>query len=471
MNKFSFFLNKTKKRKTLFWFVGGCVAHTKLEEVINMKSIWMQSVEKPKFQRLEENKKTDVVIIGGGATGILCAYMLKAAGVDCILLEADRICGGVTQHTTAKITLQHGLHYDRMISRYGTEAARGYLEINRAALSRYRELAEHIECNFEVRDSYVYSMKNAEAIEREVRALELLGCQASFTDQTELPFSVAGAVKVSKQAQFHPLRFFYALARDLPIYEQTKALEIMPWGVRCERGEVRADKIIVATHFPILNKHGAYFIKMYQHRSYVLSLKGAGRLRGMYVDEAMDGLSFRSFGEHLLLGGGGHRTGKNGGNWEELSTVAYRYYPRAREEYRWATQDCMTLDSIPYIGQYGKNTPNLFVATGYNKWGMTSSMAAAMLLTDLVQGHCNPYAQIFSPSRSIWHPQLAVNAFEAVKGWITPTVPRCPHLGCALRYNKQEHTWDCPCHGSRFTEAGELIENPSTDDLKGLKKP
>lgn len=435
-----------------------------------MKSIWQETAERPTFPSLEGRVKTDVVIIGGGATGILCAHMLKEAGVDCLLLEADRICGGVTQNTTAKITLQHGLHYDKMISRFGTEAARGYLEMQRAALARYNALAEDIECDFETRASYVYSMKNTEVIEREVRALELLGCKASFTTKTELPFSVAGAVKISEQAQFHPLRFFYTLAMDLPIYERTKALELMPWGVRCERGEVRAEKIIVATHFPILNKHGAFFIKMYQHRSYVLALEGAKKLLGMYVDEEVDGLSFRSFGKHLLLGGGGHRTGKNGGNWAELSTVAYRYYPKSHEVYRWATQDCMTLDNVPYIGQYSKKTPNLFVATGYNKWGMTSAMTAAILLADLVQGRENPYAEVFLPSRSILRPQLAINAAETIKSWLTPTSPRCPHLGCALKYNKQEHTWDCPCHGSRFTEQGELIENPATDDLERLKK-
>ena len=196
----------------------------------------------------------------------------------------------------------------------------------------------------------------------------------------------------------------------------------------------------------------------------MIALENAPDVGGMYVDEAKTGLSFRNAGDLLLLGGGSHRTGKKGGGWAELSDFARRHFPNARPVARWATQDCMSLDGIPYIGRYSKRTPDLYAATGYNKWGMTSAMAAASLLTDLLRGRPNPYAALFSPSRSVLHPQLAVNAAESVLGLLTPTVPRCPHMGCALKYNKAEHTWDCPCHGSRFEEDGTLIDNPATDD-------
>ena len=230
------------------------------------------------------------------------------------------------------------------------------------------------------------------------------------------------------------------------------------------RGKITAKTFIVATHFPFLNKHGSYFIKLYQHRSYVIALENAPVLDGMYVDESDTGLSFRTYDGKLLLGGGGHRTGKKGGGWNELRDFARRHFPDAREVAHWATQDCMTLDDIPYIGRYSKHTPDLYVATGFNKWGMTSSMVAANLLCDLVQGKKNPYTDVFSPSRSILHPQLIANTAESLLGLLTPTVPRCPHLGCALTYNKQEHSWDCPCHGSRFSEKGKLLDNPATGD-------
>lgn len=435
-----------------------------------MDSVWVDQVQRVHFDCLKQSIKTDVLIIGGGLTGILCAYMLKRAGVDCVLVEADQICNGITKNTTAKITLQHGLLYDKLIQRFGFERARLYLEAQRRAAEEYARLCQNVSCDYRVKDSYVYSTDDRAKIERELAALEKLGCNAVFSAAEALPMPVAGAVCVKDQAEFHPLKFAFGIAQDLPIYERTKVLELKPHGAVTQHGEIVCEKMIVATHFPMLNKHGNFFLKLYQHRSYVLALEGAEDVAGMYVDEDKKGLSFRNYEDLLLLGGGSHRTGKQGGNWHELEDFARRYYPNAKVVKRWATQDCMTLDDIPYIGQYSKRTPDLYVATGYNKWGMTSSMVAAILLCDLVRGKSNDYAPVFSPSRSIIRPQLAVNAFESVVGILTPTAPRCPHLGCALKYNKQERTWDCPCHGSRFTEQGELINNPATDDKKNISQ-
>ena len=235
-----------------------------------------------------------------------------------------------------------------------------------------------------------------------------------------------------------------------------------------DHGTVRAENIIIATHFPLLNKHGSYFLKLYQERSYVLALEGAPRLNGMYIDQKTGGLSFRSYDNMLLLGGGSHRTGKQSRGWKPLTEAAANYYPQAKEVCRWATQDCMTLDDMPYIGQYSAHTPGLYAATGYGKWGMTSAMTAATVLTDLIVKGEDPYAGLFSPSRSILHSQLAINGLEAVKNLLMPTAPRCPHLGCALKWNKQERSWDCPCHGSRFASNGALLNNPATD---GLRRP
>lgn len=431
-----------------------------------MESIWQGSAERVSFPPLKESRSTDVLIVGGGIAGILCAYKLREVGVDCMLVEADEICGGITKNTTAKITLTHGLIYDKLIGRIGEKGARLYAEAQIRAGKEYASLCKDIDCDYEISDSYVYSLDNPRKIEREVSALRRIGVKAEFSGARELPFSVAGAVRVKAQAQFHPLKFLYELAKKLPIYEHTKALEFMPNRVITKQGEINYKKMIVATHFPILNKHGGYFLKMYQHRSYVLALKGAQNVRGMYVDESDTGLSLRAYGNLLLLGGGGHRTGKHGGCWQELEEFAEKHYKNAEIVGRWATQDCMTLDGISYIGQYSKSLPNVYVATGFNKWGMSNAMVAADILCDLVRDKENRYARIFSPSRTMLRPQLAVNLLESTIGLITPTSPRCPHLGCALKYNKVEHTWDCPCHGSRFSEEGELINNPATDDKK-----
>jgi len=433
-----------------------------------MDSIWTKTEQLPRFAPLERDRKTDVLIIGGGMTGLLCARNMKEAGIDCLLVEQGRICGGITGNTTAKITLQHGLIYDKLIRTFGEKKARLYLEANRAALEEFRHLCRDVDCDFETKDSFVYSLDDRDVLEEEAAALRKLGEEAEVVTDLPLPMPTAGAVRVGKQGQFHPLKFAAAIAEGLPIFEGTTVRELAPGKAVTDRGTVRAGHIVVATHFPFLNKHGGYFLKMYQHRSYVLALKNAPDIPGMYVDESKTGLSFRTYGDLLLLGGGGHRTGKQGGNWRELEQFARKHFPKAEVVAHWAAQDCMTLDGVPYIGRYGTHTEGLYVAAGFNKWGMTSSMAAAVLLRDLVQGRRNPWSKLFDPARSVFHPQLAVNMAETAWNFLTPTAPRCPHLGCALKYNRAEHSWDCPCHGSRFDCEGRLLDNPATGDKQGL---
>ena len=398
--------------------------------------------------------------------GLLCAWHLTRAGVDCVLVEADRLCGGITKNTTAKITAQHGLIYHKLIRMFGAEKAGLYLQANQWAVEQYRELCGSIQCDFEEQDSYVYSRVGTRNLEKEMDALSQLRYKAHYLDRMSLPFPVAGGVCFKHQGQFHPLKFAAAISEKLRVFEHTKVTELAPGRAKTNGGTILADKMIIATHFPILNKHGGYFLKLYQHRSYVLGLKGVPGVDGMYVEEGETGLSFRSYGDLLLMGGGGHRTGKQIGSWRKLELFAGEYFPGARVEAKWATQDCMTLDGVPYIGQYAENTPNLYVATGFNKWGMTSSMVAGMILCDLIQGKKNPWAEVFTPSRTSLRVQLAVNAVESVRNLLTPTTPRCPHMGCALKYNPEEHSWDCPCHGSRFTADGKLIDNPATDDKR-----
>lgn len=434
--------------------------------MVSAHSVWSVDSQIPTFGKLKGDVDTDVLIIGGGLAGILCAYMLNQAGVDYILVEADRICSGITKNTTAKITSQHGLIYDKIRREFGLEKAALYLRANEEALESYKKLCRDIDCDFEIKDAFVYSLKDTKCLEKELSTLKKIGFDASFTDNLPLPFSVAGAIRFKEQAQFNPLKFVSHISKGLNIFENTKVRELIKTTAVTDGGRITAKEIVVATHFPFINKHGSYFIKMYQHRSYVVALKNAANVDGMYIDEDSKGLSFRNFGDLLLMGGGAHKTGKSGGNWQELSHLAGLYYPNAREQYRWATQDCMTLDGIPYIGRYSKNTPHMLVATGFNKWGMTSSMAAATIIRDMILEKDNPYTEVFSPSRTILRSQLAVNGLNAVVNLITPSSKRCPHLGCALKWNKYEHSWDCPCHGSRFSEKGELIDNPATADLK-----
>lgn len=438
-----------------------------------MGSVWIDTIVTQPRASLDHDLDVDVLIIGGGMAGVLTAYWLQQAGVDCVLCEAETVGSGTTKNTTAKVTSQHGLLYHRLIRTYGKEAARLYLRANEEALEAYRALSQRIDCDFSQQDSYVYSLDDAALIDEELRALHLLGSPAKRADGLLLPFATAGAVQFSNQAQMHPLKFLAGVAKGLNIFEHTRVRELKRTKdsitAITSGGTVRAKRVVVATHFPFLNKHGAYFLKLYQHRSYVIALEHGPQLDGMYLDDEETGLSFRNYGDLLFIGGGSHRTGQKGGGYAELKEVAELYFGKVNIRYAWAAQDCMTLDGVPYIGRYGASTENLYVATGFHKWGMTGSMVAARLLRDMLTGRENPYERLFSPSRSILHPTLISNVFHAAVGLLTPTAPRCPHLGCALRWNETERSWDCPCHGSRFTSDGRLIDNPATGDLKAKR--
>ncbi len=431
-----------------------------------MESIWKDTASLPSFPSLQGDHKTDVLVIGGGMAGLLCACQLTQAGVSCTVVEADTIGGGVTQNTTAKITAQHGLIYSKLLKTFGKEKARQYYDTNQRALEEFARLCQTISCNFTRRDSFIYSREDSFPLEEELYAMAVLHLPGSFSHTPELPFPTAGSVTLPEQAQFHPLKFLAAIAGELTIFEHSPVRELKNGVAVTDQGRIQAENMIVATHFPFLNKHGSYFLKLYQQRSYAISLENAPTLDGMYLDQQENGLSFRNYNGSLILGGGGHRTGKPGGNWQELESAARQYYPQAKITHRWATQDCMTLDAVPYIGRYSARTENLYVATGFNKWGMTGSMAAAQVLTELITGKGSEFKELFSPSRRMLRPQLGINALEAARNLLTFSTPRCPHMGCALKWNPQEHSWDCPCHGSRFTEEGRLLDNPATGNLR-----
>ena len=430
-----------------------------------MDSLWTHFSSLPKFSRLKNDIKTDVLIIGGGIAGVLIAYQLQQQGVDYVLVEKNRICSGVTCNTTAKITYQHGLIYHKIMKSRGTEAAQKYLVANKLAFDKYTKLCQEIDCDYETKDNYVYKTDGVNELEKEMKALDKIGYRAQLCNSTALPFEISGAIKFAEQAQFNPLKFLSHIAKGLNIYENTFVREMVGNTAITDAANIIAKKVVVATHFPFINKHGSYFIKLYQHRSYVLALENAPDVEGMYVDGNKTGISLRNYKNYLLVGGGGHRTGKNGGNWAELQKFAEKFYPNLKATHYWATQDCITLDEIPYIGEYSSRTPDLLVATGFNKWGMTGAMLSSMILCDILLGRKNDFEDVFSPSRSIIKPQLFVNAFESTVNLLSFSKKRCPHLGCALKWNKVEHSWDCPCHGSRFAENGKLLDNPANGDM------
>lgn len=430
-----------------------------------MHSVWQYKTDKTSFSPLRGDISTDVAIIGGGLAGILTAYMLKTHSIDCAVLEKNTVGSGTTAGSTAKITSQHGLIYHKLLKKYGNENASLYYKLNQEAVEKYRRLSEKYPCDLETKDNFIYTTDSRSKIYAELEALNKIGAEAKLFDTLPLPFPVAGAVCFPNQAQFNPLALVRALAKEVTVYENTFVRDVRDRLVLTDKGTVKAKKVIMTCHFPFIDRRGLFFMKMYQHRSYIIALENAPLYDGMFLDDKTDGLSLRTFGNLLFIGGGDHRTGKKGGCYDAIRKVKEKYFPTATEKYAWAAQDCMSLDSVPYVGRYSKNTPNLYVATGFNKWGMTSSIIAAELLYALVTGRHHPAEELYSPQRSMLHPQLILNSLDTTLGMLTPLPKRCPHLGCALKYNKAEKSWDCPCHGSRFGKDGEILDGPANQDL------
>lgn len=451
--------------------------------------------------------------------GVLTAYFLNRKGVEYTVIDAGPIAGSVTRNTTAKITSQHGLIYSRLTTSHGKTRARQYARANEQAIAAFREMVRSLEidCDFEDVTATLYAVRDEKLIENEYRAARTSGIETKLKSDTGLPFPVKAAVEFSGQAQFNPIKFINRLAKDLDIYTGTRALEIKNRDggggrdkiVTTDKGVIYAKKVVIATHYPFINRPGYYFLRMHQDRSYVLALEGAGALDSCYLGVDGGKYSFRSYQDKIIMGGCSHRTGENksGGKFENLTKASERFFPGSRVYCRWSAQDCMTGDDIPYIGKFSQKTDGMYVATGFKKWGMTSSMISAMILSDMITGK-KPEFDIFSPSRlnhgmslksffmdasksaaglgkSMFQvPDKRASSIKAGAGDIVELSgekvglfrdthgnsllvdAKCSHMGCQLTWNADEMTWDCLCHGSRFDTQGKVISGPAQTGIK-----
>ncbi|MDE6025839.1 MAG: FAD-dependent oxidoreductase [Lachnospiraceae bacterium] len=479
-----------------------------------MESIWSKTTKIQERPALSSDLSVETAVIGGGMAGILIAFFLQQKGRKVIVLEADRIGGGQTRNTTAKITSQHGLTYEKLIRKYGTEKAGLYARANEEAIQKYQDIIEenNIDCDFERLPSYLYSTRERHKLEREAEAAAELGLPATYVETVPLPFSTVGAVCFENQAQFHPLKFLKEISKKLEIFEKTMVYSVKGHKIVTNWGTVNAENIVFATHYPFPLVPGCYFLRQHQERSYIVAFSGIKKLDGMYYSIDKAGLSIRSAGDWTLLGGGAHRTGENesGGSYASIRAQAKKYMPQGKEVAHWSAQDCKTHDQLPLIGSYSRFRPYWYVATGFEKWGMTFSMISAMIISDRICGTENPYQKLFSPQR--FHPlisacDLMIDVGISVRGLLTGyhvwtcmkekdlenghggivrkgfrryasyrdeagnihrISIRCPHMGCELLWNPDELSWDCPCHGSRFDCDGNLIDNPAQKDKKEI---
>lgn len=454
-----------------------------------MKSIWERNAGKNRcgnYPEINRDDSFDAVVIGAGMAGVLTGYFLQKAGVKTALLEANRTGSGQTGKTTAKITVQHGLIYDKLLTHFSREQAGEYARESMNSIVAYEDLIrrEHISCQFQKCSSFLYSRKSTEELKKEESAAKKLGISCKFTNETELPFPVKGALEFREQAQFHPLQFLYQIAEAgrLQIFENSRVQQVKGQEITCNGFQIRARYIVFACHYPFVNIPGFYFMRMHQERSYILALENTTKISDMYygIDETPGVKSFRMSGDQLLFGGAGHITGKNkqGGQYRVLREEASRLWPECQETAHWSAQDCITLDGIPYMGKFSKKEPDWYIATGFGKWGMVHSMTAAGKISKAIIKESpmqSPYdGSIFSPGRKKWAlsiPELAKNGARSAAGLTEGAFSgkrRCTHLGCRTKWNPEEQTWDCPCHGSRFSSDGHLIDGPAAEDRKGM---
>lgn len=489
---------------------------------------WLASSDSTDYPALDKDIRVDVAIVGGGIVGITAAYLLKKENLKVAVIEADRIVQGTTGHSTAKITSQHSLIYSKMIKHLGKEKARQYAEANEHAIAFIEKLIheKQIPCDFSRQSAYIYTLSDdyIQKIQDEVEAASSLGIKASYLEEIDLPFSVKAAERFDDQAQFHPRKYLLAIAREIPgdgshIFEHSRAVDFhegTPCTVITEDGhKVLAEKVIIASHFPVYGGSGYYFARMHPVKSYALGVRiKEDYPGGMYFTAEDPGRGLRSTpfedGELIIVSGEHHKTGEGPNtniHYKNLVEFANETYSVTDMLFRWSTQDYTTLDDVPYVGKITSNSPAVYVATGFKKWGMTNGTASAILLKDLIVKGESPWAPVYDPSRFegdpmiknfvkdnadvakhfigdklkpvskesdiqpgeasiITHDGKKVGIYRDNKGKIHALSITCTHMGCDLAWNAAELSWDCPCHGSRFTYEGDIIEGPALKTLR-----
>ena len=498
-----------------------------------MNSFWINNFKSDSYNKLNEDLNVDVCIIGGGITGISCAYYLTKNNFKVCILEKDKIMEKTSGHTTAKIISGHGLIYKYLYDSYGEDTAKKYLDSNEEAITNIKDIidTENIDCDFEFQNNYVYTTapNKIKEIKDEVKILKKLNYEARFLDKINLPISdVKAAIEFHHQAQFNPIKYAeglcdYITTNNNLIFENSKVLKMKKVGNKYNiytNGKiVTAKYVIIATRYPIINFPGFHFIKMYSEASYLIAVDTSSSLfNGMYINADSPTYSFRTTEYNgkpiLLIGGFNHKRGAKidlSNSYNYLEQKAKELYPDSKVLYKWNTHDSVSLDKIPYIGEFSSFYPNVYVATGFKKWGMTTSNVAANIITDKILGKENKYADIYTPLRlnpiknrkefanmlkessySLLFNKLDLPAskpkdinpgegkivndngikigiYKDEQGKEYKIIPKCMHLGCELSWNALDKTWDCPCHGSRYTYEGKLIYGPSKKDLQIIK--
>ncbi|HEX6417090.1 MAG TPA: FAD-dependent oxidoreductase [Acidimicrobiales bacterium] len=492
------------------------------------RSVWLAGLDRPSWPPLDRDVDVDVAVVGGGITGLTTALLLQRDGARVALVEADRVGGGTTGHTTGKVTSQHALVYRGLVERRGERMARLYAEANQRAIDTVGALVEETgeDCRFVRAPAYVYSPGPDErgAIEAEYAAAARLGLPATLTTEVDLPFPVELALRFDDQAHVHAGRYAAALARTLSargglVFERTRATGVAERAghadVRTRSGGVRAEQVVLATLLPFVDL-GGFFAKAPASRAYGIAARlRSGGITGMHITAGSPTRSTRPWDDAgrtgLIVVGESHPTGHGEATparWGELERWARERFDVESFEYRWSAQDHSTPDGMPYVGR-SPRTSRTLVATGFAKWGLTNGTAAASVIADLVAGRTNPWLEAFDATRIgdaqavkklvgtnvhvarrfvgdrvrrlragraadlapgeagfVRAGRRAVGAYRDAGGSLHAVAVTCTHLGCTLQWNAAETSWDCPCHGSRFSHDGAVLDGPAVAPLE-----
>jgi glycine/D-amino acid oxidase-like deaminating enzyme/nitrite reductase/ring-hydroxylating ferredoxin subunit len=485
------------------------------------QSLWLLEPA-PLFDRLRGDVEVDVAVVGAGIAGVTTALLLKRQGARVALLDATRVGDGVTGCNTAKVSALQSTIYTKISRHHGPVAAAAYADASLAGVEKIAALAkaESIACDLHRRPAFTYAANESElaAVVEEAGAAQAAGLKVQLTDQTDLPFPVAGAVRLDRQIEFHPVKYVRALAAAVAgdgsfVFEDSRVLSVdegTPCRVKTAGGTVVAGQVVLATHYPMLDR-GLFFARLEPTRSYCIAARVKGPVpQGLSINAGSPTRSIRSYGKLLIVGGESHKAGSRRateGLYEKLEQFARDYWDVQAITHRWSAQDPVPYDHLPMVGRYTPRSTRLYVASGFMKWGLSGGTMAAMLLTDLISGRANEWAKHFDPNRLSLRstPKLAeMNAkvgldmvgdrlrpaqarkaadipegearvvqnglgksgvYRDEQGGLHAVSLRCTHLGCLLRFNSAERSWDCPCHGSRFDVDGAVLEGPATEPL------
>jgi glycine/D-amino acid oxidase-like deaminating enzyme/nitrite reductase/ring-hydroxylating ferredoxin subunit len=486
------------------------------------ESLWLEGARPSGFDApVGDRGHFDAIVIGGGIAGLTTAALLKEAGATVAVLEAERVGRGVTGCTTAKVTALQGSTISRVRRAQGEERAEIYAQASAAAVTEVARLAAEngIECDLERRpaDSFAMFPSEVGSVLAEIEAARDAGLPVEEAAGSDLPFEVHAIARLADQIQFQPVRYVEGLARAVDgdgsaVFERARVLSVdagSPCVARVAGGSVSADRVVVATHFPILDR-GLYFATLRLERSYCVAMRVAGAPpRAMSINVGSPKRSIRSAGDLLIVGGEGHEPGgpeAQPERFERLEEFAREHWEVERVTHRWSAQDPTPYDDLPVVGPYLPGSSRLFVASGFMKWGLTGGTFAGMILSALLTEGEHPWAPAFDPKRltlrklpslvkhNLKAARLVTGRLEPAEVGSTDEVPagegrvvrtgwgksgffrddggilhgvslRCTHLGCLLRFNAAERSWDCPCHGSRFDVDGAVLEGPATRPL------